>query len=141
MTCLNDDHSRYLHSILEQKTKPNHLKVLDVVDESVDSIRKQYLKLSRIYHPDKCNDVHSNDLFLLISNSFNILTNGEGAADRELNLQESLSMFVKVIIGNKCEETECNIIVKAFLRPKELSLSDKLSLTCTIYKLFINKNE
>lgn len=138
MTCLDDNHSRYLHSVLEQKIKPNHLKILNVTDD--DNIRKQYLKLSRIYHPDKCVDVHANELFLLVSNSFNILTTGE-PGNKVLNLEESLSMFVNVIIGHRCKEDERHIIVKAFLRPKELSVVDKLSLTCTIYKLFINKNE
>ena len=154
--CLDDAHSSYLHLVLEKKMQtPDDMKILDIreVDECTLSLaRRQYLKLSRIYHPDKCTDSHANELFLLVSNSFNKLTSGctRGGGDTttttssELTLKESLLLFIKVVVGEYCEESaisdaECDMLAKMVLSPEDLTWNDKLSLTCTIYKLFINK--
>lgn len=155
-TCLDDAHSSYLHLVLEKKMLPDDMKILDIRDgdECTPSlIRRQYLKLSRIYHPDKCIDGHANELFLLVSNSFNKLASGTTTTSRgtrdttsssELTLKESLLLFIKVVVGEYCEESaisdaECDMLAKMVLSPEDLTWNDKLSLTCTIYKLFINK--
>lgn len=154
-SCLDDEHSRYLHLVLDGAVQPDDMKILGIreVDECTPSlVRRQYLKLSRIYHPDKCIDGHANELFLLVSNSFNKLASGTTTSrgtrgttsSSELTLKESLLLFIKVVVGEYCEESaisdaECDMLAKMVLSPEDLTWNDKLSLTCTIYKLFINK--
>jgi hypothetical protein len=149
-TCLDDAHSRYLHTVLEKKIQPDDMKILGI--KEVECARRQYLKLSRIYHPDKCTDVHANELFLLVSNSFNKLTSGctrgggSTTASSELTLKESLLLFIKIVVGEyggrQITDADCEMLAKMVLSPEDLTWNDKLSLTCTIYKLFvINKNE
>lgn len=156
MSCLEDEHSRYLHQVLSGTVQADALKILIIkkVEYTPSLARKQYLKLSRVYHPDKCTDAHANELFLLVSNSFNKLASGttqgtcDTSASSELTLKESLLLFIKVVVGEYCggkssiSDAECDMLVKMVLSPEDLTLGDKLSLTCTIYKLFIiNKNE
>lgn len=154
MSCLEDEHSRYLHRVLSGTVQADALKILCIKEGGCTPslARKQYLKLSRVYHPDKCTDAHANELFLVVSNSFNKLASGTtlGSAPQssELTLKESLLLFIKVVVGEYCggkssiSDAECDMLVKMVLSPEDLTLGDKLSLTCTIYKLFIsNKNE
>lgn len=144
-SCLDDEHSRYLHQVLSGAVQPDDMKILGIKEGKHS--RRQYLKLSRIYHPDKCRDGHANELFLLVSNSFNKLasggTRGANHTTSELTLKESLLMFIKVVVvRSSVSDAECEMLAKMVLSPEDLTWNDKLSLTCTIYKLFvINKNE
>ena len=137
--------------------QPDDMKILGIkeVDECTPSlVRRQYLKLSRIYHPDKCiDDSHANELFLLVSNSFNKLASGttsrgtrDTTSSSELTLKESLLLFIKVVVGeyfsggvgeSAISDSECDMLAKMVLSPEDLTWNDKLSLTCTIYKLFV----
>ncbi len=126
MKCIDDEHSLYLHSILEKTVKLDDMKVLNITDKK--NVHRQYLKLSKKYHPDKCKDVHSNELFVLITNSFNRINHPE------INLEEIIRNIVS-------ENFDFNLFLKVITRPRELTFNDKLTLTYTIYKFFINKNE
>lgn len=128
MKCIEDEHSLYLHSILKRKVKVDDMRVLNIKEKDKTNVHKQYLKLTKKYHPDKCKDVHSNELFVLITNSFNKINR------KEISLEQIMRNFVG-------ENFDYNLFLKVLTMPKELSFSDKLRLTYTIYKFFINKNE
>lgn len=136
--CLETSHASYLHTILNNNDNIDHYRVLELEEDkdNKEKVRRQYLKLSRIYHPDKCTDPHSKELFLLISNSFQSLTDCESSG--VLTFEESLELLLKNFGADKyCEP---KLFVKTLMEPQKLSFGEKISLTHAIYKLFINKN-
>jgi hypothetical protein len=134
MNCLDD----HLHKfILNNNTNINHYIVLDVdKNSSLEEIRKSYLKLSKMYHPDKCKDIHATELFKLISNSYLVLVSqNQNDIDTEMTIEKALDLFFQNIIN----DTNTNLYTKMILKPKELSLDETITIGYSFYKLFINK--
>lgn len=67
--CIQTDHSKYLHSVIDKKVIRNDKLVLNMTKPG-DNPRKKYIELSRIYHPDKSTDPHAKYLFGLIGDSY-----------------------------------------------------------------------
>lgn len=134
MNCLDD----HLHKfILNNNTNINHYKVLNVdKNSSLEDIRKSYLKLSKMYHPDKCKDIHATELFKLISSSYLTLTSeNKNEINIEMTIEKALDLFFQNIIN----DTNSNLYTKMILKPKELSLGETITIGYSFYKLFINK--
>jgi hypothetical protein len=132
MNCLDD----HLHKfILNNNTKINHYKVLNIdTNSSPEEIRKSYLILSKVYHPDKCKDVHATELFKLISNSYLALTTTQNQ-NNVTTIEDALDLFFKTVI----DDTNTNLYTKMILKPKDLSLGETITIGYSFYKLFINK--
>lgn len=135
MNCLDD----HLHKfILNNNTKINHYRVLNIdKNSSPEEIRKSYLILSRMYHPDKCKDVHATELFKLISNSYLALTarNQNNNDNDVITIEDALDLFFKTVMNT----THTNLYTKMILTPKELSIGETITIGYSFYKLFINK--
>lgn len=135
MNCLDD----HLHKfILNNNTKKiNHYKVLNIdTNSSPEDVRKSYLTLSRIYHPDKCKDVHATELFKLISNSYLALTNTTTDVKTEITIEDALDLFFNSVIN---DTTRANLYTKMILKPKDLTINETITLGYSFYTLFIKK--
>ncbi len=133
MNCLDD----HLHKfILNNNTKINHYKVLNIdTNSSPEEIRKSYLILSKVYHPDKCKDVHATELFKLISSSYLALTTTTQNQNNVTTIEDALDLFFKTVIN----DTNTNLYTKMILKPKDLSVGETITIGYSFYKLFINK--
>lgn len=142
MTCIQDDLHRFLdHTKI---VYIDNYKILGVSQQSdIEEIRKAYLKLSKIYHPDKCKDPHATELFKLISNSYKKLTNessdsssGSGSSNNDISLEEALDLFLKLVIVDKIH---IDLYTKLFLHPKEISFAEGVTLGYSFYKMIVYK--
>lgn len=133
MNCLDD----HLHKfILNNNTKINHYKVLNIdKNSSPEEIRKSYLILSKMYHPDKCKDIHATELFKLISNSYLTLITTTQNQNSVTTIEDAIDLFFKTVIN----DTNTNLYTKMILKPKDLSLGETITIGYSFYKLFINK--
>lgn len=125
MTCIKDNIHKYLYS-----KKPNYYTILNlnqVPTPSHEDIRRAYLKLSKIYHPDKCKDVHANELFNLITTAYQTLINNVDTFDDKLLVHT----FLKNIIDDKYTD----LYTKMLLKPDELNLMDIITLGYSFYKI------
>ena len=63
----------YIYKKITNNKIMNYYEILNVDQKStMKEIKKQYYKLSKIYHPDKCSSDHNK--FLQISEAYNILS-------------------------------------------------------------------
>lgn len=123
MTCIRDNIHMYLY-----KKKPNFYNILNVnSSSSKEEIRHSYLRLSKIYHPDKCKDVHANELFNLITLAYNQLYN----KNNNYTTNELVHSFLKDVV----DKEYINLYSKMVLTPDNLSLKDIIVLGYSFYKM------
>jgi len=121
MTCIRDNIHIYLYK------KPNFYKILNVKSSSSkEEIRHSYLRLSKIYHPDKCKDVHANELFNLITLAYNQLYNKNNDTTNEL-----VYSFLKDVV----DKEYIDLYTKMVLTPDNLSIKDIITLGYSFYKM------
>ncbi len=114
--CIQDN----LHNYLNTKYIDSY-KILNVTPlSSKEEIKKSYIRLSRIYHPDKCKDVHANELFKLIHKAYKELENGD-------NLLQPLLQHI--------DKQYVNVYVKMLSNPNELTIKDVITLGYSFYKM------
>ena len=126
MTCLQD----HLHYYLQNNIEKNHYKILNIPKNSTNNdIRKAYIKLSHLYHPDKCLDLHSKELFQLISTSYISLT--ETKNEKIITLEDSLQLFYTIF-----DKQDYKLYIKLICDPKELTIKETMTIGYSFYKLF-----
>lgn len=72
-------------------------------DASIKEIRSSYLKLAKIYHPDKCKDINAHIKFENINTAYNILINEKSRNEYNLmniNKKEEFNDFLYNIFQN-----------------------------------------
>lgn len=79
---------------LHVETSLTPISVLDVSRDADDrTIKKQYRKLSRKYHPDKNSDAGAEDKFMEIGKAFEVLSNEGAAASISCLLDKLIQTF------------------------------------------------
>jgi DnaJ-class molecular chaperone len=69
---------------------------------TTEEIRKAYLKLAKIYHPDKCKDPDADEKFKKINYAYNILINDESRKRYNLiNNKDDFHSFLEKIYNNE----------------------------------------
>jgi len=131
MKCINDS----LHQFINTSSK-DYYKILNVTKTSSDDeIRKAYLKLSRLYHPDKCKDKHANELFKLISEAYMVLSSSyQSCTDEEINIDDAFDLLLKTI---DIDKQTAKLYTKMILQPKDLSFNEAVTIGYSFYKLFV----
>lgn len=110
--CINDHLHTYLY-INHDLSLVDDLKILQIPFwASRHDLDKAYRNLSRKYHPDKCQDVHANQLFQLIKNSY----------ERVLKFKNVQQVYQK-----------------GMTEPTSLSIKEMYIIATSLYKLFSNE--
>lgn len=121
MTCINDNIHQYLYK------KPNYYNILNVNStSSKEEIRQSYLRLSKLYHPDKCKDVHANELFNLISIAYKNLSIKDN-----FNTKTLVHSFLQDVV----DKEYIDLYTKMILTPDDLSIKDIITLGYSFYKM------
>ena len=69
---------------------------------TTEEIRKAYLKLAKVYHPDKCKDEDADEKFKKINYAYNILINDESRKRYNLiNNKDDFHSFLEKIYNNE----------------------------------------
>lgn len=120
VNCVYDNIHQYLNK------KPNYYTILNVKStSSKEEIRQSYLRLSKIYHPDKCKDIHANELFNLIGKAYK-------------NLSTTLSTPTELVhsfLQDVIDKEYIDLYTKMILTPDNLSLKDIVTLGYSFYKM------
>jgi|CXWK01.1.fsa_nt_gi hypothetical protein len=123
VNCVNDNIHQYLNK------KPNYYTILNVNStSSKEEIRQSYLRLSKIYHPDKCKDIHANELFNLIGKAYENLSITPQSTFTHTELVHS---FLHDVI----DKEYIDLYTKMILTPDNLSLKDIVTLGYSFYKM------
>lgn len=107
-----------------------------------NEIRKNYLKLAKLYHPDKCKDENATKKFQEINYAYNILINDKSRINyNNINNKDDFhSLLEKIYNGEnidwKNELKKHNINIKKMLNINEIL--NNLNL-CEFMKMYINK--
>ncbi len=137
MTCLTD----HLHQFILNTSNTRNITTSRIIlcvnqNSTHNEIRKSYIKLSKIYHPDKCQDIHATELFRLISQAYlKLVQVEEQPCECEITFEDALNIFFKQTI---IDEQDAKLYTKMILNSNELSFKETVAIGYSFYKLFMN---
>jgi hypothetical protein len=125
--CVHDNIHQYLYN------KPNYYHILNINStSSKGEIRQSYLRLSKIYHPDKCKDVHAKELFNLIGEAYKNLSTTSPGVFTDVDTPTTL---VHSFLQDIVDKQYIDLYTKMILTPDNLSIKDIITLGYSFWKI------